>query len=164
MKTLVAYMSSTGNTKKVAEAIYGALEGEKELARVQDVLDFSKYDMAFLGFPTHAAGPDAKAKSVLAEKAAGQKVALFTTHGSPAGCPMALEAADGFRQACSGADVLGVFECQGKIAKMVKLFMRFAPDPEIKKGARLHDDETHPDSGDLARAAAWAREMVARAG
>jgi flavodoxin len=163
MKTLVTYMSMSGNTKKVAEAIYGALEGEKELSRAQDVLDWSQYDLMFMGFPTHAAGPDGKAKRVLAEKAPGHKVALFTTHGSPAGCDMALAAAEGFRQACADADVLGVFECQGRIAPPVKLIMRFAPDPEIKKGARLKDDATHPDAADLARAAAWAREMVALA-
>ncbi len=29
MKVLVAYMSKTGNTKKVAEAIYGEITGEK---------------------------------------------------------------------------------------------------------------------------------------
>ena len=31
MKLLVTYLSQTGNTKKVAEAIYGELSGDKEL-------------------------------------------------------------------------------------------------------------------------------------
>lgn len=31
MKTLVAYMTQTGNTKKIAEAIYGGLTGKRKL-------------------------------------------------------------------------------------------------------------------------------------
>ncbi len=37
MKTLVTYMSQTGNTKKIAEAIYGELEGEKDIKPIAEV-------------------------------------------------------------------------------------------------------------------------------
>ena len=35
MKVLVAYMSQTGNTKKVAEAIYSVIPQPKEIKRVE---------------------------------------------------------------------------------------------------------------------------------
>ena len=45
MKVLVAYMSQTGNTKKVAEAIYGAIPQPKEIKRVEDVTSLEGYDL-----------------------------------------------------------------------------------------------------------------------
>ncbi len=58
MKVLVAYMSQTGNTKKVAEAIYGAIPAPKDIKRVEEVTSLEGYDLSFLGFPMHAFGPD----------------------------------------------------------------------------------------------------------
>jgi flavodoxin len=60
MKVLVAYMSRTGNTKKVAEAIYDAISQPKEIKRVEDVTSLEGYDLSFLGFPIHGFGPDKK--------------------------------------------------------------------------------------------------------
>ncbi|MDM8001227.1 MAG: flavodoxin family protein, partial [Dehalococcoidia bacterium] len=37
MKTLVAYVSRTGNTKKVAHAIFAEIRGEKELKELGQV-------------------------------------------------------------------------------------------------------------------------------
>jgi len=49
VKVLVAYMSRTGNTKKVAEAIHGAIPQPKEIRRVEDVTSLEGYDLSFLG-------------------------------------------------------------------------------------------------------------------
>ena len=61
MKVLVGYMSKTGNTKKIAEAIYNEIEAEKEIKSLEEVNSLDGYDLAFLGFPVHAYGPDKKA-------------------------------------------------------------------------------------------------------
>jgi len=37
VKTLVTYMSKTGNTKKVAEAIFDEINGEKEIKTIDEV-------------------------------------------------------------------------------------------------------------------------------
>ena len=88
MKVLVAYKSSTGNTKKVAEAIYSEITGEKELKRIEDVQDIGIYDLSFLGFPTHQFGPDKKTKEFLEKQCTGgRKVALFVTHCAPEDAP-----------------------------------------------------------------------------
>jgi flavodoxin len=65
MKVLVAYMSKTGNTRKVAEAIYEEIERDKEIKRVKEVKDLEGYDLAFLGFPVYNHGPDKKARRFL---------------------------------------------------------------------------------------------------
>src|SRR4030042_5468710 len=76
MKVLVAYMSSTGNTKKIAEAIYGEIAAEKEIKLIGEVEDIGAYDLTFLGFPTHGYGPDKKTKAFLETLCkAGKKVA-----------------------------------------------------------------------------------------
>jgi len=35
MKTLVTYMTQTGNTKRIAEAIYGEITGEKDIKDIK---------------------------------------------------------------------------------------------------------------------------------
>ena len=45
-KVLIAYMSWTGNTKKVAEAIYDAIPQAKEIKQVEDVGSLEGYDLA----------------------------------------------------------------------------------------------------------------------
>jgi len=55
-KTLVTYVSQTGNTKSIAEAIYTAIEGEKSIKSAEDVLDedLKEYSLIFIGFPVHS--------------------------------------------------------------------------------------------------------------
>ena len=83
MKVLVAYMSRTGNTKKVAEAIYGAIPQPKEIKRVEDVTSLEGYDLAFLGFPMHSFGPDKPVKTFLETHVKDRAIALFITHMAP---------------------------------------------------------------------------------
>ena len=51
MRILVAYMSVTGNTRKVAEAIYDVITEEKEIGELKDLESLEGYDLIFLGFP-----------------------------------------------------------------------------------------------------------------
>jgi flavodoxin len=82
MKVLVAYRSQTGNTRKVAGAIYGETSAPKEIKRVEEVASLEGYDFAFLGFPIEWFGPGEKAKQFLEKHAKGKTVALFITHAS----------------------------------------------------------------------------------
>jgi len=83
MKLLVAYMSQTGNTAKVAQAIYDAIIAPKEIKRVEEVTSLEGYDLAFLGFPTHAFGPDEPVINFLKTHVKDRTIALFITHASP---------------------------------------------------------------------------------
>jgi flavodoxin len=128
MKVLVAYMSSTGNTKKVAEAIYGEITSEKEIRRIEDVQDIGIYDLSFLGFPTRQFGPDKKTKEFLEKQCKeGRKVALFVTHCAPEDVPEVQEWMAKFKQAAAGANLVGFFDCQGELAKGVEMVMKIAP-------------------------------------
>ncbi len=65
MRVLVAYLSQTGNTRRVAEAIYEEIEAEKEIKPLSEVESLEGYDLAFIGFPIHASKPAAETSSSL---------------------------------------------------------------------------------------------------
>ena len=50
MKTLVLWSSRTGNTKAVAQAIYDALPGDKDMIEEGREKDTARYDLIFVGF------------------------------------------------------------------------------------------------------------------
>ena len=160
---LVAYMSSTGNTKKVAEAIYSQIDCEKEIKPIKEVQDIGVYDLAFLGFPTHAQGPDKKVKEIMARHCTnGRKVALFVTHGAPENSPEVPEWMAGFKQAAAGANIVGFFDCQGEMSKGVKLFLRISPNKKFRSWAKMDNSKGQPDQTRLENARAFARETLHR--
>lgn len=110
MKVLVAYMSRTGNTKKVAEAIYGTIPEPKEIRRVEDVTSLEGYDLSFLGFPIRAHGPDEQAKTFLETHVKDRSIALFITHMAPEDFPPLQGWIQKFRDAAVGANIIGVFD------------------------------------------------------
>ncbi len=163
MRALVAYMSSTGNTKKVAEAIFGDLTCEKEIRPIHEVQDIAGHDISFLGFPTHQAGPDKKAEEFLRTQCTnGRNVALFVTHCAPEDAPHVQEWMAKFKTAASGANLLGFFDCQGEATKGVKLVMRLSSDKGTRDFAKTGGDKGQPDEIRLARARAFARETISK--
>jgi flavodoxin len=161
MKVLVAYMSSTGNTKKVAEAIYCEITGEKEIKPIKEVKDIGAYDLSFLGFPTHREGPDKKTKEILAKYCTnGRKVALFVTHSAPEDAPMVPEWMAKFKQAAAGANLVGTFDCQGEMAKSVLFILKIPPNKKFRTGAKMDNSKGQPDEARLVKARAFAKETM----
>jgi flavodoxin len=164
MKVLVAYMSSTGNTKKIAEAIYGENGAAKEIKPVSEVESLAGYDLAFLGFPTHGYGPDKKAKAILERLCRDKKkVALFVTHAAPETEPEVAEYIAKFKQAASGAEIVGTFDCQGQLASGVKFIMKISPNKKLRRDAKRDNSNGQPDASRIEKAKAFAREVLSRA-
>jgi len=163
MKALVAYMSNTGNTKKVAEAIYETLDCEKEIKPIDQVADISGCDLSFLGFPVQNFGPDPKAVRFLQKHCQpGRDVALFVTHAAPENAEELPGCLEGFRNAAAAANVVGIFDCQGQLAKWVKFVMSIMPNRELRAMAKRDTSQGQPDAAQLDRARAYAREMLER--
>jgi flavodoxin len=160
MKVLVAYMSQTGNTKKVAEAIYGAIPQPKEIKRVEDVTSLEGYDLAFLGFPMHGFGPDEPVKAFLGTHVKDRAIALFITHMSPEYNPVLQGWVQKFKDASVGANVVGVFECQGQVCQEVKTAMLNSPNPQHRAWAQADSSQGQPDATRLERARTFANETV----
>lgn len=163
MKVLVAYMSSTGNTKKIAEAIYGEIAADKEIKAVSEVESLGGYDLAFLGFPTHGYGPDKKTKAILEKLCKDKKkVALFVTHAAPETEPEVAEYIAKFKQAASGAEIVGTFDCQGQLASGVKFIMKISPNKKLRSDAKRDNSKGQPDENRIEKARTFAKDTVSR--
>ncbi len=165
MRTLVAYISETGNTKKVAQAIYDEIPGEKDLMPICDVPDSSVYDLMFMGFPVHQFGPDKKATMRMKQHCVpGRKVALFVTHAAPESEPELPEWLAKFNEAASGAELVGFFDCQGQMSMPVKLVLRLSRDKKMRDWAKIDGSQGHPDASSIAKAKKFAKEVLEKAG
>lgn len=161
MKVLVAYMSQTGNTKKVAEAIYEGIDDDKEIKKIDEVDSTEGYEIAFLGFPVHGEGPDKKTVQLLERHCtAGRKVALFTTHASPEDAEELPATLEKFRQAARGAEIVDMFDCQGQLAKAIKTFMSIMPNAKYRRWAKMDNSQGQPDETRLERARAFSKEVM----
>jgi flavodoxin len=167
MTVLVTYMSLTGNTKKVAEAIYEEIAGEKEIKPMEEVDSLDGYELAFIGFPTHQMSVPAKAKEFISGKAAGKRVALFATHAAfvDAAIPQSADLVKGIqvkgREAAAGASLAGYADFRGTLAENVADKCLASPDPTIQMFGKLRPMTVgQPDDNELARARAFARAMT----
>ena len=163
MKVLVAYLSRTGNTKKVAEAIYEEINDEKEIIPLDKIDSIEGYDIAFLGFPIHQMGPDKKEAKLLEKLCTNSKdVVLFITHAAPEDSPDLPPMLDKFRQAARGANIIDMFDCQGELEKTTKLIMSILPDPKLRMWAKQDNSKGQPDQTRLDRARAFSRNVMQR--
>lgn len=161
MKVLVAYMSLTGNTKKVAEAIYNEIQAEKELKELEEAQDLRDYDLAFVGFPIHRFGPPEAVKTFLDNNAGGKNLVLFTTHAMPSGMEMLGGILEKCSDCASEANLLGIFDCQGELAENIAQKLLNSPDPNMQKfGAMREMTLGHPDVSDIENARVFARKIM----
>lgn len=163
MKVLVAYYSDTGNTKKVADAVYDAIgESEKEICLAKEASNLSDYDLIFCGFPVQSMGLPAKMEEFVKGIPEGKNVAFFATHGSLRGGELAITAFYAALGLAKNLKVMGTFGCRGVVKQAIV-------DALLKKaehrGWALEAQSAvgHPDEADLEDAKAFAVSMVTKA-
>jgi hypothetical protein len=161
MRVLVAYTSRTGNTKKVAEAIYDELDGEKALKEFGDLQNLEGYDVVFVGFPIENFGPCSKAQAFLKDRCVGRNIVLFITHAAPEYTKFVPGWIAKCVDAASESNVVAVFHCQGELAENVRQSMLKSADPIVRFWAE-HAGVTkgQPNATRLARARAFVREIT----
>lgn len=161
MRVLITYFSQTGNTEKVSRAIYDAVNVVADLMPIEEARNVDGYDIIFCGFPVHVHSVPAKAQSFLKRLAKGQKLALFTTHGSARGNEKARTAIEHGVSLASGAQVLGTFGCRGEVTP--KVIENLAKDPANRPWCEEAQSAFgHPDEADLEDARAFARKIIAK--
>ena len=163
MKTLVVYSSRTGNTKKVAEAVFESLPEPKELFAAADAPDPEGYDFIALGYWVDKGTADAGAAGYM-KRVKGKKIGLFGTLGAYPDSDHARQCKEKVRDLVSGNEILGEFLCQGRVdPELIKLMeTKMKDDPHHsmtpERRARHEEAAKHPDETDLAEA----RKMFAR--
>ncbi len=163
MKALVTYYSETGNTEKVAEAIYEGIEqAEKDIAPVKEVANTDQYDLIFCGFPVQSHSVPGKMESFIKGIPEGKRVAFFATHGSLRGGELAITAFYYAVSLASNLKVMGTFGCRGKVkSSIIDALMNKAEHREWALEAR--SAAGHPDEADLEDAKTFAGWMVTKA-
>ncbi len=162
MKAIVAYMSESGGTRRVAEAIFDEIEAEKQILTFAEVDDLGDCDLAFVGFPLQNFGAPAEARRFLQQHCADRRIALFVTHAAPESTSPTLQAwLTACREAAAGAHLVGMFDCQAELAPAVKQAMLAMDNPEIRRWAQMDSSQGQPDDQRLAAARAFARRTTA---
>ena len=157
-KTLVTYFSRTGNTKKVAEAIFAALDGDKDLKPMEEAHPLDGYSLVFIGFPVQSHSVPYKVEEFLKTIPAGKKIALFCTHGALPGHRLSREAIEYAVVLAVKAKVLGTFAVRGRLS--MQALDALGRSPEHQEWTDMAASaNTHPNETDLAEAKVFARRI-----
>lgn len=148
MKVLVAYHSVTGNTEKLARAIYDALPEDKEIKPIKDIQGPIAYDLVFCGFPVQAHSVPRIPAEFIKSLPAGQNVAFFYTHGSLRGGQLPRQALEHAVGLAVKARILGQFGCRGRVSEKVMEALSGKPEHQAWVEEALGAME-HPDANDL---------------
>jgi len=167
MKTLVTYWTRTGNTRRVAEAIFEALPGEKELVPLDQVQSLDGFDLTVIGFPVLRFSPPPDVREFIARHTAGRKIALFITHAMPSHSEdpvlsSLLEKVLGkCRQACEKSEFAGLFHCQGELSVSAVNEFKTSQSPLLARFAEMRPLTLgHPDQVELCMAKEFALKVI----
>ena len=163
MKTLVTYYSESGNTEKLAKAIYEGLEAtENEIAKIGEDQKFDDYDIIFVGFPVHGSSVPAKAEKCIKRIPENKMLAFFGTHGSLRGGPLSISAFHYAITLAPKANIIGTFSCRGEVkASLLEGLMNKS---EYRFWAlEAQSAAGHPDNADFEDARQFARQMLLKA-
>ncbi len=162
----IVYSSRTGNTKKIAEAMYAGREEQFDLFDVKDNPAVDGYEFIFMGYWIDRSAPDQEAKQFMS-KLTNKKVVLFYTLGEETTSPHAIVcAANGGASLGTGCKVFGVFNSRGAIDPAVIERMKNMPlggphAATAENVARWASAAEHPNEEDLAGAKAFVDRMLA---
>ena len=181
-KVLIAFFSQTGNTEKVARAIYDEVLSNGHDAQLRDIevitaADLDEYDLMFLGSACHSANLATPVLEILGDIPPGSwlKVAGFATHSSPrsggserdqefyerwaSGCLKSFEVAA--RE--TRLEFLGYFGCQGAPSPPIEEFIHntIIPD-EDEWQTYVSSVRKHPDTTDLEEAREFALNVLVK--
>ena len=159
MRILVTYLTHTGNTEKVARAIYEAIGGNKEMLPLKEVKKTDGYDIVFCGFPVHSHSVPLPVQNFIKSIPPGKKLALFVTHGSLRGGELATTAIEHAISLASKLKLLGTFGCRGKVdPKIIEALLK---QPEHRAWTETAKSAaSHPDESDLEDARHFAKKIL----
>ncbi len=179
MKVLVAYYSETGNTEKVARAIFEEVSREHE-AKLETVEDtnpetLNRYDLVFLGSACHSSDLAAPVKKILKELPESPKFKLagFFTHAvwTPEQNEQGQAIFDKWASKCIDSlervskekhiDFKGYYHCQGAPKFRIRLFIRSAIIKSRNQWKEyIQEARKHPTPEDLEKASEFARKIM----
>lgn len=161
MKVLVTYMTQTGNTKKIADAIYDAIDEDKDIKDIKEANNLEGYDLAFIGFPIHQFNAPDEVKKFLNNNTNGKDIAMFITHGAPGDFEQVSDWISKAKEEAKGANIVDVFQCQGEVSQEIMNMLENSDDPQMQQFAELvATGKGQPDETKLQKAKNFARDVI----
>ena len=161
-------MSRTGNTEKIAQAIFSAIPGKnKDIARFAGQTDYDMGDIYFIGFWTDRGSASVEVLDYLGSLQ-GKKIALFGTCGMGESIEYYRKIEERIKVFIEdGNQYLGCFLCQGKMTMQVRekyLKMRHpGNEGQIQKMLQNFDKALlHPDWKDMENAQRFVHRIYSR--
>ena len=161
MKTLVTYYSRTGNTRKVAEAIFDEIEEQKDLIPIEEVSDIETYDMLFVGSPIERHGVVDIVREFLHNEVHGKLIAMFITHAAAEQMEIASMYVEQCKELVNDVSVLlGLFNCQGELSESLANHMARSENPQLREFASKRKFTLdQPNEERIQKSRQFAREM-----
>lgn len=165
MKVQVLYTSKTGNTEKIAKAIFEAIPGQnKDIGELNSQSDYDMADIYFIGFWTDRGTASVEVLDYLSSLH-GKKIALFGTCGmgeDPEYYKRIEENVKVFIE--DGNAYLGSFMCQGKMPIQVRQRYQNMKTTENEKrmNAMIRNFDKallHPDDTDIKNAKCFVQKI-----
>lgn len=175
MRVLVAYYSETGNTEKIARAIYEEASGEHEahLKKIEEVTAdaLNNYDLVFLGSACHSTDLAAPVKRILdaLPKSPKLKLAGFFTHATTCAgelfnrwaskCIVSFETVSKENQ----FDFKGYYNCQGAPSPPIQEFIKRMIITSANEWKEyIEEVGNHPSLEDVQKAKEFTREILSK--
>jgi len=172
MKVLVTYFSQSGNTEKIAKAIWeeASHANKADLKKIEDIAanDITQYDFIFLGSPLHSANLAAPVKAFLnnIQAVPGKKMAGFITHFAPAYPGQVMDGfTDPIKTVCKekGIEYRGCFDSQGSLIESLHIAVQKKLNLSDAQWTDMVKQMTgHPNKEDMEKAKAFAKQVLAR--
>jgi flavodoxin len=163
MKIGLLYYSETGNTEKIAKALFSVCGEKTELASIPQVSKekFGDYDLIILGMPIFGDNMPEPVKNFLNENDLKEKrIALFYTHAAPMNhsCPQTFLTLmqNYFRE--KKAFFVGSWHCRGENKNLEVLAWLKKNSPDVYELAVTAKGK--PDGNDLENAKHWLKEIL----
>ncbi len=155
-KTVLIYSSLTGNTKKVGEAIFEILEGEKDIYSVEefDIKTLDRYDRVILGFWVDKGVADSRIRKLIGN-IENKDVAFFGTLGAEPNSDHGKKVYNRVAELCNKKNrLIGGFLSLGKISeklveKMGKFPLKLIHPLTPERLARIENASNHPNDEDF---------------
>jgi len=169
MQFLVTWWSQTGNTLKIAKAIFESLPENKTFAPLSEAPSLDGVDLTFIGFPVMQFGPPPLAKKFIKNHTSGKKIALFVTHAinpfsdDPKQQALLRKEIGQCREAAigAGAELSGIYHCQGELSQQVADSLSDSGIPMLMEFATMRPLTLgHPDDMDVENARSFAKKII----
>ena len=168
MKTQVLYKSRTGNTEKLAKAIFEAIPGQcKDITPLDGQTDYDMGDVYFIGFWTDRGSASVEVLDYLGSLQ-GKKIALFGTCGMGNNPEYYRKIEENIKVFIEDDnEYLGAYLCQGKMHISVRdkySRMKNAENEKMVNAMIRNFDMAmlHPDNEDLQGAKSFVKEIYER--